>query len=183
MAAVALWRRLDTPGHDAARLVQTEAGWALRGTAVFLHNSAPACLNYTLELDSGWATVMARIKGFLGETPVDQTIRRDRDGWLLNDQRVEGLTHLVDLDLGFTPATNLQHLRRVGMKVGEEAEIPVAWLNAGANMLVELQQIYERRDGRTYWYRAPGVGYEALLEMAENGFVELYPGLWQMETR
>src|SRR5207244_2474062 len=33
--AAILWRRLDTPGHDACRLERSDAGWELDGTAVF----------------------------------------------------------------------------------------------------------------------------------------------------
>jgi hypothetical protein len=31
----ALWRRLDTPGHDAAHVSRTDDGWRLDGAAVF----------------------------------------------------------------------------------------------------------------------------------------------------
>jgi len=183
MTAVAFWRRLDVPGHDAARLTQTEAGWMLNGCAVFLHGYEPACLNYCLELNAVWETGAARINGFLGENLINQVIRRDDDGWVLNDRRIEGLAHLVDLDLGFTPATNLQQLRRVRPNIGDLVEIPVAWLDAGASTLIELPQLYERRDHNTYWYRAPSVGYEALLEIGESGFIDLYPRLWEKEAR
>ena len=37
-----LWRRLDTPGHDACRLVRNDAGWQLEGTAVFREDGAMA---------------------------------------------------------------------------------------------------------------------------------------------
>jgi len=31
------------------------------------------------------------------------------------------------------------------------------------------------------WYEAPTVPYQALLEIAPNGFVGSYPGLWRLE--
>ena len=34
----------------------------------------------------------------------------------------------VDVDLSFTPATNTLPIRRLGLDIGEEAEIHVAWL-------------------------------------------------------
>ena len=177
----AIWRRIDAHGHDAARLTRDEAGWRLEGTAVFVHDEAPALLSYALELHPGWATRRARIQGFLGSTTVDVSIVRDADGWLFDGTRVEGLDHLVDLDLQFTPATNLNHLTRVGLQPGQEAAIPVAWFQPGVDTLVELPQHYRCRDAFTFDYDASTVGYRETLRLASTGFVDDYPGLWQLE--
>jgi hypothetical protein len=178
----ALWRRLDVPGHDAARLERAPDGWRLIGTAVFRHGGAPACLAYAVSLDAGWVTRRARVRGFLGEKAVDRRIERSAAGvWTVAGQVQPGVAGLADLDLGFTPATNLQQLRRVGLAVGAEAALPVAWLDAGADELVALPQRYRRLDGASYDYAAPSVGYEAVLTLAASGFVADYPGLWRME--
>lgn len=182
MTITALWRRLDAPGHDAASLSRRADGWCLQGTAVFEHEGQPACVRYELELVNSWATVRARVLGFIAEKRIDDTIVRDDLGWLFNGSRVSGLEALVDLDLAFTPATNLQHLRRTALQIGEEAEIPVAWLQPGASTLIELPQHYKRLDEQRYWYRASSVSYEAILELAPNGFVRTYPGLWEIEA-
>jgi uncharacterized protein len=179
--ATALWERLDVPGHDAARLdPEPGGGWRLRGTAVFRHGGAPACLGYELTLDSDWETVAARIEGFLGRDAVGCRVERGAAGWMLNGAPQPGLGHLVDLDLGFTPATNLQQLRRVALGIGASASVPVAWLEAGSDRLVELEQHYRRLDRDRYEYAAPGPGYAGVLELAGNGFVRDYPGLWRM---
>jgi hypothetical protein len=44
-----LWRRLDAVGHDARRLVQSDASWRLEGAAIFRHEGAPTCLAYWYE--------------------------------------------------------------------------------------------------------------------------------------
>jgi uncharacterized protein len=183
MRAFALWRRLDTPGHDACSLEATADGWQLEGTAVFLHEGTPARLAYLVACDAAWRTRHGQVRGWLGRQSVDLTVVRTIDGvWTLNDEVVPGLERYVDLDLGFTPATNLQQLRRVALADGESADVPVAWLDAPAGPLMMLPQRYERRSATTYWYESPSVGYTGLLELAPNGFVRRYPGLWEMET-
>ncbi len=88
----------------------------------------------------------------------------------------------VDLDFGFTPATNLLQLRRLALDEGQAADAPAAWLSAlPAGSLELLPQRYERRTAATYWYEAPSVGYAALLEVAPTGFILRYPGLWEAE--
>jgi hypothetical protein len=177
-----LWRRIDIPGHDACRLEQKGDGWSLEGAAVFLHGDGPAHLFYAVQCDAAWRTMSGRVQGFIGARAIDFIVVRDGAGWTLNGVSVAGAKHLLDLDLGFTPATNLQQLRRVSIAEGETVQLPVAWLDVDAGTLTELPQIYERRGRDAFWYQAPSVGYEGLLELAPNGFVRSYPGLWEAEA-
>ncbi len=100
----------------------------------------------------------------------------------MNDAVVGGLSECVDLDLGFTPATNLFQLRRLALAEGQIAEVPVAWLDVAAGTLDVLSQRYERRTEATFWYAAPRFAYAALLEVNSVGLVRRYPGLWEMEA-
>jgi uncharacterized protein len=180
--ADALWRRLDTVGTDAARLFRDRAGWELAGTAVFLHEKKPARLEYLVELNPDWTTSRGVVRGFVGRTVVDQIFVRDATGWRMNGVKVTGLEHVMDLDLGFTPATNLPYLRRANLKIGESIDRAVAWWEPGALTLQNLPQHYQRRDERTYWYSSPTGPYEAVLEFAANGFARNYPQLWVLES-
>lgn len=177
--AVALWRRLDTPGHDAARLSPVADGWFLQGTTVYRDEAGPAGIRYEVLLDRGWATVRGRVRGFLGGREIDDVITRQGGRWIFNGRAVHGLDHLVDLDFGFTPATNLQQLRRVPIAIGAAVDIPVAWIDAGGDTLTEMQQRYERIAERSYRYRSTTTGYEGVLELAPSGFAQKYPGLWE----
>jgi hypothetical protein len=58
-----LWRRLDQPGHESARLVYKEPNWHLRGTAVFAHNRQPCRLDYLVVCNSAWETRSGRVSG------------------------------------------------------------------------------------------------------------------------
>jgi hypothetical protein len=177
-----LWRRLDTPGHDACRLERSDVGWQLDGTAVFREGGAPARLAYHIRCDLEWRTLRGSVHGWLGEQPVDFTIARNAQAvWTLGGAIVPGLERYVDLDLGFTPATNLPQLRRVALAEGEAADVPVAWLDVTAGTLQALPQRYERRSEASYWYEAPSVGYSGLLEVTPIGFIRRYPELWEME--
>lgn len=177
--AFAFWKRLDAPGHEACRLKQQASGWRLQGTAVFWHKAGPATFNYSVDCDTGWKTVRGEVEGFLGKQEIKYTIARQSDVWTLNGSAVPGLDRLVDLDLGFT---NLQQLRRVPNAENESAKVPVVWLDIETGTLIELPQSYERRNTTTFWYEAPSVGYKAHLEVAPNGFIRRYPGLWEAEA-
>jgi hypothetical protein len=121
------------------------------------------------------------VEGRLGDRSIAHLVVHDDARWTLNGEPIEGLESLVDLDLSFTPATNIQQLRRVPIKTGQRVPIPVAWLDIESGMLSTLPQFYERRGETTLSYEAPSVGYQGLLELADNGFIADYPGLWKAE--
>ena len=175
-----LWRRLDGPGHDACRLEEADEGWRLDGAAVFRHRDVPAKLVYEVTCDPAWRTRSGRVEGWLGGDPVRICITRTAGGeWRAGDALASLPPDLVDLDLGFTPATNLLPLRRLALATGAGADAPAAWLDVETGRLEALVQRYERRSETGYRYESPGVGYAALLDVGPLGFVRRYPGLWE----
>ncbi|MGB9941231.1 putative glycolipid-binding domain-containing protein [Methanosarcina sp.] len=180
--AFMLWRRLDTPGHDACRLEENDTSWILDGMSVFCQNGVPASLAYRVVCDFKWYTERGYVQGWIGAQPVELSIQRERDGvWTLNGVTVSNLENCIDLDLGFTPATNLVPLRRLALREDQAADSLAAWLDVSAGILEVLPQRYERRAGTKYWYEAPSVDYAAMLEVTQIGFIRRYPGLWEAE--
>jgi uncharacterized protein len=181
-----LWRRLDVPGHDAAVLVETLDGAELRGMAVFHDEGGPTALDYRVRCSVDWQASEAHIHGWLGAQPVELSIRRDGAGrWTLNGVACPPAAGCVDLDLSFTPATNLLPLRRLDLAVGRTAEIRSAWLDWPAAILAPLVQRYTRQSTTTYGYEADlpgGDQFEAELQVDPDGWVIDYPGLWQAES-
>ena len=179
----ALWRRIDTPGHDAAQVSRTDDGWRLEGTTVFAHEQGPARLSYWVDCAPDWRTRRGAVAGWVGEQRCDVNVVRSETGqWQLNGHAVDGLEQCLDVDFGFTPATNFLQLSRCSLRVGEKADFPVAWLDVPEASLTFLPQRYERRSDTTYWYDSPQGAYSALLEIADSGFVRTYPGLWVLEV-
>jgi hypothetical protein len=179
-----LWRRLDTAGHDACRLVEEAGGWRLDGAAVFRYNGLAARLDYQVTCDRAWVSQQGRVRGWVGNRSVAVDILRRSDGvWTMDGAAVPAVAGCVDLDFGFTPATNLFQLARLSLAEGQGADVPVAWLDVEVTSLGLLPQRYERRSATTYWYLAPTAGYQGLLEVTPVGFVRIYPGLWTLEPQ
>jgi hypothetical protein len=88
----------------------------------------------------------------------------------------------VDIDLGFSPSTNLLPIRRLALNVGEEAEVRAAWLPFPSLVFEVLPQVYRREGERTYRYESRGGAFVRVLEVNAVGFVTSYPGLWQAES-
>lgn len=85
----------------------------------------------------------------------------------------------IDLDLNFSPSTNLLPIRRLGLAIGEEAKVNAAWLRFPGFTLEPLEQLYRRIDRTTYRYESAGGKFVAELRVNTAGFVTHYPNFWQ----
>ncbi len=178
-----LWRRLDRPGHEVARVSLRDSGWRLDGTAVFLHEGQPCRLDYEVVCDSAWHTVSGRVAGWVGDRTVAVEIAVEGEGrWLLNGREVSAVEGCTDLDLNFSPSTNLLPIRRLRLTVGEAAEVRAAWLRFPSFALEPLAQLYRRSGATSYRYESAGGSFVAGLEVNEAGFVTLYPGFAAVEA-
>jgi hypothetical protein len=178
-----LWRRLDQPGHESARLCVQDSDWHLTGTAVFVSDQQPCCLHYQVVCNPAWQALSARVMGWFGEETVDIKLSVDSDRrWRLNGMECREVTGCVDLDLNFSPSTNLLPIRRLDLSIGQEAEVKAAWLRFPTFTLEPLQQRYCRADGTTYRYESAGGRFVAELQVNAAGFVTRYPDLWQVEA-
>jgi hypothetical protein len=178
-----LWRGIVFPGHEACRLISVESGWQLEGVAVFSHEAKICRLDYQVLCDSVWQTVSAKVEGWLGKRVIDIQIKTDTNGhWWLNDVEQPNVMGCTDIDLNFSPSTNLLPIRGLGLTVGQAAEVKAAWLRFPSFELETLPQVYRRLDETTYRYESAGGQFVAELQVNRAGFVVDYPGLWQAES-
>lgn len=168
--AAFFWRKLDGPGHDSCRLFELPKAWFLTGSAVFHDSGKPCHLAYEVVADTAWKTKRAKVCGFAGSHAVALAIRCSATRqWTVDGIEQGSVAGCVDLDLGFTPATNLIAIRRLSLKVGQRSEAPAAYLTFPALRIEKLVQIY-RRTGRTaYEYEAPRFSYKGTLAVSPLG--------------
>jgi hypothetical protein len=177
-----LWRRLDQPGHESARLFLQGPHWHLVGTSVFSYNRQPCRLDYLVVCNSNWQTFFGRITGWVGDETVEIELSVDSAGrWFLNGIDCPAVAGCFDLDLNFSPSTNLLPIRRLGLEVGEESKVTAAWLRFPSFTLEPLEQQYRRLDLSTYRYESAGGSFFAELEINKAGFVTHYPSFWHEE--
>jgi uncharacterized protein len=180
-----LWRRLDLPGHDAASVQPDPGGSVLSGMAVF-DEGGPTALTYVIHTDGDWISTEGHIWGWRGGEPIDLRLHRKGDGtWTMNDESCPQVHGCIDLDLSFTPATNLLPLRRLALAVDQSAEVRSAWLEWPEVRLTPLVQRYHRLSETEYDYESdiPGAEqFRGVLRVRRDGWVVSYAGLWEAES-
>jgi uncharacterized protein len=182
MGEAVLWRRLDRPGHEYARLLQDETRWQLTGVAVFQHAQQPCRLDYSVICDEQWLTQTGKVTGWVGNKAIDVAVSVDASGtWRINGTECPEVAGSIDLDLNFSPSTNLLPIRRLTLSIGEEAQVKAAWLRFPGFTLEPLEQIYRRVDDVIYRYESAGGQFVANLTVNGVGFVTWYPQVWAAE--
>jgi hypothetical protein len=174
------WRRLDLPGRDQAELTSTAEGHHLAGAAYFQDADELVAITYLVTLTPDWRTQAAalRIMTRAGRRRLRITLAGGSE-WAVQGRPMPAVSGCTDVDLAFTPATNLISIRRLALGVGARAAVTAAWLDFRTNTLTPLRQTYHRISADRYAYSCPDINFESTLRVDGDGFVREYPPLWE----
>ncbi len=182
--ATIVWQRLDLPGYDTAAVTQTPDGWHLSGVAVLAESGRPCRVEYEIACDPHWLTRLCTISGYIGATTASLDVARNPAGeWTVGGAPAAGLNGCDDIDLGFTPATNLLPIRRLELAVGAKATVRAAWIRFPELTLEVLDQDYTRLAEDRYLYESAGGSFRRELIVDDIGFVIDYPGVWTAQAK
>ncbi len=177
-----LWRSLRWPGHDACRLYRVNSEWRLEGTSLFLHEGRTCQLSYLIVCNSIWQTQRAVVSGWVGDQDVSLELYVEaHHRWQVNGVAKPAVAGCVDLDLSFSPSTNLLPIRRLSLEVGQRKEVKAAWLRFPSLELEPLSQVYERLGQFKYLHSRSDGDFVAELTVNKAGLVTFYPKLWEFE--
>jgi hypothetical protein len=178
-----LWQRLDVPGHEMATIASRSDGWVVNGVAVFVETGKPCRIEYEIHCDAHWTTRDCHVHGSIGAERVDLAIVRSLGGeWSINGTEMEALRHCDDVDLGFSPVTNLLPIRRLALPIGGHALVRAAWVRFPELTVEVLEQRYARVAHDRYQYESDGGAFRRELSVDAFGCVMEYPGLWRAES-
>ena len=176
------WARHDRRRHAYCRLYRLADGWRLSGMSVFFEQHA-CSLRYEVLTTSEWITRGATVEGHMAGKPISLRVQASRAGrWRVNGEAQPRIEGCVDLDLAFTPATNLIAIKRLALKVGEGADAPAAYLDFPRLRFIVLPQTYHRVSATEYDYASPTAGYAERLVVTREGWADEYPGVFKRVT-
>ena len=109
-------------------------------------------------------------------------MRADSGQWQLNGKAIKAVDGCVDIDLNFSPCTNLLPIRRLDLAVGAKASVRAAWLRFPGFALEPLEQTYTRLDENHYRYESGGGRFVADVSVDQIGMVIDYGKIWSRES-
>jgi len=178
------WRRLDLFGREEARIEQTVDGWHLTGQLETEDSRGRAQLRYAIDCERDWRTRWTLVTGSASGAPIRFEFAADGEGrWTLDGVPLPSVEGALDIDFGFTPATNLLPIRRLDLAVGQRADVRTVWLRFPELRVEVLEQWYQREAARVFRYDAlvDGERFQARLDTDEFGCILIYEGLWEAD--
>lgn len=178
------WMWLSDLGEGAEEFGfrATDRGLEARGEVTAVLEGKPLEASYLVETDASWRTRRVRVAvkggGALEILSDGEGHWRRADGSALPE-----LDGCRDPDISMTPFTNTVAIRRLGSKVGEAAEIKVAYILVPELSLRAAPQRYTHVSERFWRFDGLDIDFTADITVDEDGFVVEYPGLFRRLVR
>jgi hypothetical protein len=174
------WTSAQEPGAEYVAVWQTPQGYRVQGDWVGTAQGQPARARYRLALDLTWGVKHLRAAWETGTTTCRVRVQRNATGiWQVNGEQRPDLTACVDLDLAWSPLTNTLPIRRLGLAVGAQRELCVAYIEPPLLTVVPDRQRYTRLGPESWRYESLDSGFSADLTVDEDGLVVDYPPLFR----
>ena len=173
-----LWRALDGTGFDRCSLETVGNGHRLSGTALLSIEDEAYEIRYSVITNAAHAptTVGAHVQSSGNDRRM--ALQADGEGsWSVGDEPLLDLYGAIDVDLAWTPATNTLAIMRLGLAVGDSAEITAAFVDFPGHEIGRRNQRYTRLDDSTYRYES--ADFAAELTVGTSLLVTRYGEIWE----
>ena len=104
--------------------------------------------------------------------------RTTRGAWAVDGRSRPDLAGAFEIDLAVSPFTNTLPIRRLGLAVGESADITTAYVDFPSLEVLADPQRYTRLAATTYRYESRDTDFTREIMVDDDGLVLDYPGLF-----
>jgi hypothetical protein len=175
-----VWESDLLDSREEFALSSFNGGYELTGKSLIVHDGIRVEISYRVETASDWATRSATVE--IPALAIRHELTVPKPGnWLVDGERRPDLHGCVDIDLGWTPATNTLPIRRLQLENRDTARIRAAWLKWSELQFIAADQTYTRTGAETWQYASGNFSAELLVD--DQGVVLRYgdPPIWREE--
>ena len=182
MASI-LWRSALLNSTEYCEVAPTSGGHRISGVVLVAIQDRPATVRYSVVVDERWRSRVVEVTTTVGGASRRIDLYGDGEAhWRVSSAPAPALDGCLDVDLGFTPATNTLPIRRLDLDIGEAAAITAAWVRFPEFNIEAAEQSYERIEERLWRYRSGS--FVADLTVDSSGLVIRYGAdIWTMIAR
>jgi hypothetical protein len=179
-----LWHCASLASSEHASLFEMGNGCRLQGLAVLPLASEPCHITYDVLCSQDWTALSCRVTlVFPNEERTIELKRESAGRWEHNGVAAPHLLHCSDIDLGWTPATNVIPIRRLDLDVGDGASILAAWVRFPELDVVANEQHYTRLASDRWRYQSGDYDFELLVDASSGLVLEYGDDLWRAVAR
>jgi uncharacterized protein len=183
LPTTAAWRHLDARvGFEVLFLRGDTDGYHFEGHSTAVEDGEAWGIRYALTVDPDWTTRSAYIACRSARGVYQVRLEGDGTGhWRVDDEPAPQLDGCLEVDLEASAFTNALPVHRLGLRVGEQADAPAAYVRAVDLRVERLEQSYRRLPDTVghshYDYASPAFDFRAELVYDQFGLVLDYPGI------
>jgi hypothetical protein len=174
-----IWRRImDDRSFEDCVVTSSHDGFGIAGCIVAAEEGRPLIVSYHIACDGDWSARTVTIEQTLSDTSRFLKLERAGPAWRVDGVHDARLDGCAEPDLGLTPSTNALAIRRLGLAIGQGADITCAWVKFPALSIEPSVQRYERLAERDYRYTNVASGFTALVAVDALGLPVSYESIW-----
>ena len=142
LPVTAAWQHREARlGFEVAWFQQAGRGYHLSGCTTGAEDGQTWMISYAIELDETWTTRSARITGQSASGIRHARLEADGHGrWRVDGQAASHLDGCLDVDLESSAMTNALPVHRMGLRAGDRASAPAAYVRAPDLRIERLDQ-------------------------------------------
>jgi len=172
------WKPEEGPGMEHLALRQEGDVVLAQGAVIGGRYGEDYGAFYSIRCDAAWRVRHVRIEVAGGGR---LELYADGEGHWQDSEGapVEALDGCIDIDLTASCFTNTLPIRRLHRVLDERQTIDVAYVRIPELTVEKAEQAYTRLGAHLYRYEGVAAGFQAELEVDEDGLVVRYPGLFK----
>ena len=168
------WRGVEAPSMERCRIAEGSEGVHVVGVI----DAATWRCQYELHAAPDWRfRTLSATAG--GRTVV---VARLDQGWIVDGEPRPDLHEALEVDISASPLSNTLPIRRLGLAVGESADITTAYVAVPELTVATDPQRYTRLGEREYLYESRDSDFRRAITVDEHGLVIDYPGLFERDA-
>ena len=173
------WQPVDADGMEDLTLTLDAQGFRAESVLMRVEEGVRFGLRYVVSGDARWHTRRVELSLLDGERSL--VLESDGAGhWTDGDGKpLPMLNGAFDTDITATPFTNTLAIRRLGLGIGEGADIVTAYVSVPDLTISADPQRYTRRGPNRYRYASRNSDFTRDLDVDDDGLVLDYPGLFR----
>lgn len=180
-----IWTALDTEGYEHVRIDEGHPEWNVFDSMfVRAHEERVLRGGYTLICDKDFRTLEIRfmVEQQPGNMVAMHLIASGDGRWTDAEGRpMSALDGCIDVDIQWSPLTNMLPIRRLKLRPGQEQMIRVVYFPLPGLELAPWEQAYTGVTNDTVRYASVTSNFQRDITVDDDGFVIEYPGLFRRE--
>lgn len=176
-----IWEGYNSESLENCNVLTKDDGVQVNSTISLSLKDKICDVEYFIQADKNWRSQYCKILNY-DENRTVKTLELERmknNRWKINGEHNPAFDGFDAIDVSVTPFTNSLIINRKSMEQEESFELKMIYIDALKLACQPIDVRYTKLSDREYEYENRTTGYNVVLDVDENGFVDNYPRMFK----